>query len=331
MRINLHYDELLNHTSFYRAVGPFSALVEPDGKIQLNCYTSQPSWVDVQKADVAFVHRPFMPEHLGIIQKYKAFGIPVWIDYDDDFFGIPQSSPVYEKIAAATAMVKQSLKEADVVTVTTECLKAVYSKFNKNIQVISNALPDQLVPFRKPVGKLKRFVWRGNNTHARDINSVKNQLLRVARAHLDWDWIFLGGYRPWEICEEMENIGATCHVHPWIGDVYDYLHFLKSLEASILIVPMEDHPFNHSKSNIAWMEATWAGCLSIAPAWPEWKGRGGITYDDNYDFEHAVEGMIDAGSNCTTEPSWKYITKNLLLSEINYGREGILADLMERK
>ena len=328
MRVNLHYHELLNHTSFYRCLGPFIAMAEPKGAHTVRCLPSAPTWADVMQADVAFVHRPYLPEDLATIRKYKAYGVPVWIDYDDDFFGIPQSSPVYEKIAEARQNVTESLKAADIVTVSTACLKEVYAPIAKNVRVIPNAMPDQLAVNRpnRPA-RMKRIVWRGNATHARDINTVKDAVIRVALAHKDWDWIFLGGYRPWEICEEFTRNGIDFFVHPWIPDVYDYMRFLSKLDAAIMIVPLEDQPFNHAKSNIAWMEAAWANTLSLAPAWPEWVARGGNTYDDQYLFQDALEGMMDNKTALTTNTSWDYITKNLLLSKVNQSRERVLEEL----
>ena len=47
MRVNLHYHELLNHTSFYRCLGPFIAMAEPKGAHTVRCLPSAPTWAYV--------------------------------------------------------------------------------------------------------------------------------------------------------------------------------------------------------------------------------------------------------------------------------------------
>ena len=337
MRINVHYDQLLNHTSFYRALGPFLGL-EQSGGHDVAYMTGQPTWADIQHADVAFIHRPFLPAHLAMIQKYKAFGVPVWIDYDDDFLGLPMTSPVYGKIGPNGETVKACLQTADAVTVSTDFLKKAYSPHvdPAKIKVIVNALQDGLVPFRKPLCNKKRLVWRGNSTHDEDINSVGAELVSALKENPDWDLILLGGHRPAKVCQALEDAGIhekdRWHVHPWIGDVYDYLHFLKTLEGSIMIVPLEDIPFNHAKSNIAWMEATWAGMRTLAPSWEEWSHDGcanyGVSFLDDLSY---MMTFTDEANKRGLDSSWTHITENLLLSKVNFLREEILENLRDHR
>jgi hypothetical protein len=38
----------------------------------------------------------------------------------------------------------------------------------------------------------------------------------------------------------------------------------------MMVVPLRDNAFNRAKSNIAQLEATFGGMLTVGPKWPEW-------------------------------------------------------------
>jgi hypothetical protein len=113
-------------------------------------------------------------------------------------------------------------------------------------------------------------------------------------------------------------------------DVLDYHQYIHDLKPSVMMVPLFGSMFNHCKSNIAWIEATFAGAVTVAPAWDEWNRPGILTYENDAQFVTAMEavlsGKIDVTKTC--EASWTYIMDNLRLEKVNEARAKIICDIM---
>src|SRR6202012_1205267 len=107
--------------SFWRCAGPLSYL-DQSGLVRVEFNTrDRVHWSDMIQYDIIFLHRPCSNEHLQIMQLAKSQGKPVWVDYDDWLFGIPEwnpTAPLYN--ATSTQMVmSQCLVSADLVSVST--------------------------------------------------------------------------------------------------------------------------------------------------------------------------------------------------------------------
>ena len=322
--LNLHYPSPGDHTSFYRALGPLSVIsglnVQPRGEVQ---------YPELQ-ADLAFVHRPFRSEELEVIKMYKKYGVPVWIDYDDDFFNVTADSSAYFMFSHPKTRqnVVESLAAADAVTVTTQVLADLYQVHTKKtIRVIPNAMPDWLAKRKQnPSGK-KKVLWRGNTSHVRDMDLVKKEILEVADVRRDWSWVFMGGYIPYDLKERMIKAGIGFEVVSNLP-LLNYFDELLEQAPSVVIVPLDETVFNRAKSNIAWIEATWAGASTVAPSWPEWNKPGVIHYDDRRSFK---ETLIHATvREWDTSASWNHITENLMLSKVNEARINVMQQLTQR-
>jgi intein/homing endonuclease len=91
--------------------------------------------------------------------------------------------------------------------------------------------------------------------------------------------------------------------------------------------------FMSHNSNIAWIEATYAGAIAVVPEFPEYSKQGTVTYKDEKEFSFFMETYMNnesARENLFQE-SKKYITDNLLLSNINKKRIGIIDFLFSDK
>jgi hypothetical protein len=100
--------------------------------------------------------------------------------------------------------------------------------------------------------------------------------------------------------------------------IVDYLKFFKNLNPNIFIYTLQDNPFNAAKSNISWIEATYAGAAFIGPEFlPEFVQSGIINYNKSMSvtFENVKENYKSL--EIVNNLSWDYILKNLLLSSVN--------------
>jgi hypothetical protein len=125
-----------------------------------------------------------------------------------------------------------------------------------------------------------------------------------------------------------DNYNAMVGMH-----IIDYFKFFNELNPNIFIYTLKDTQFNRAKSNISWIEATYAGAAVIAPSFlPEFANMPGvIAYNELMDsvFENVKDYY--KGLAITNDLSWKYIKENLLLSQVNNKRYQSLLELKNNK
>lgn len=319
-------------TSLYRGVGPLGTLRRQDDRIQIES-AMEYYWGTFKLHDLLFIQRPYNAKHLMAIQMAKDNNVPVWIDYDDDLFSVPQSNPahrVYNKDDVRKT-VATCIATADVVTVSTQYLKDQFQKgpqaLNKDIRVIPNAFDDDLLRYRtKPNQERRRLMaWRGSNTHQSDLHSCLPQIVDAVNKDSTWTWLFQGD-APWFLTSKLGN--NAIFAEPL--DPIVYFKQMHEMKPSVMIVPLEDNTFNRSKSNIAWMESAFFGGMTIAPQWDEWKRPGCVNYASPDEFGRAIQDIMKGVYNPTdmAEEAWAYIQENLLLSRVNEMRLQVIQDLL---
>ncbi len=339
----------LDATSLYRGLGPFMTMkrLYPNIDMVLN---PDLSWANLKAADFCFFQRPAFQDRVSAMKIAKTNGKPLWIDYDDNLHAIPTCNRRYNlygdpqvqhNIAIMTAM-------ADVVTVTTEHLAAslrnLLRTFPSNdgfitdpskVIVIPNAYDPELMPDltkpRRPRNKL--VVWRGSDSHAKDLHVYAQAIGETARLYADWGYEFIGEpfWLAIEAIKKLANPNTLTVTAP--QDPVNFFRYLQSQAPTLVIVPLEDISFNHSKSNIAWLEATAAGAIVLAPNWPEWQKPGIINYTDieNFGvrFQAILRGEFDLDS--LWAQSRDHILSNLSLRDVNKTRYTLVERLASWK
>ena len=276
-------------TSWYRGLGPMADL-QKQGKIRIIEAEDGVDWTDLIGVNLIFMQRPFRKSDCEVMNLAKSLNIKVWIDYDDDLLNVQQDNPVYEVYnrKETKAAVKYLCEQTDVITVSTEKLKY----FREDAIVIPNSLNLDFFKFNEASHKSNNIIWRGSNTHQKDLMLFENEILEVS-SETDCHFTFIG-YKPWFITEKIEN-------KKWIAvsalDVAQYHAFIQGSKSKVYIVPLVDNVFNESKSNIAWIEATLAGSLTVAPNKPEWQRPGVFNYTDNQSFKYQTLKAFKASEN----------------------------------
>jgi len=325
---------------YYRGVGVLSKI--PGVRLRLE---PEVGWTVLSPVDLGFAERPISPSDLEIIQMARDFGVPVWVDVDDDFFTVPAYNParvtfgrkdVQERHAACLAL-------ANVVTVTTQHLKDQLSQFNDNIRIIPNAFNDYHWKWKFEPGAKDLVVWRGSATHR---NDVRRYLLSMAKVQAESKagWAFIGN----------DMWFAEERLHPeksrFLAEMptTHYWKALKDFSPRFWQVPLLDNPFNRAKSNIAWIEATYAGAVCLCPDLPEWNQPGAILYEAETEeglappmfypeesevYETALASMLEMSDRDRVnalKASFEHISEHYMLSKVNEKRKEILEEICER-
>jgi len=313
--------------SFYRSAGVAPDLAEKLG-CDIDVYSGEVAklmWPQLIKYKLAMFQRPFTENTLNLISYLKKFNVPIWIDFDDLIIDLPITNPAWELLTDNRENIINILSLADVVTVTTNLLRTCLLPHNKNIRVIPNAFNNW--SFKTKISsaeRVKTILWRGGDSHLYDLLRYTRIINKLLQNYKDWKFTFMG-YLPAMFKSEYGNLFYERSTDPYI-----YFDKLASSGATALHVPLQDSQFNRCKSNIAWIEATYAGAVTIAPAWDEWKMPGVLNYKDDDEYYNLVSKVIsgDIDTRRMVERSWSYITDKLTLSRVNELRVQVVKHLL---
>lgn len=208
--------------------------------------------------------------------------IPCIYEIDDYLHGVSKESTAYfaynpNRNPERFANIEAYLRQADLVTVTTEYLKKLYSLYSKNIVVLPNCIDFEDVFTEEATKKTDHgdeiwLGWAGSNTHLPDIkliNDVIKQILddypNVKLALGGWDGkmrdkegkFVLENLYPWKDIPDSRIVNI-----PWAKEMKDYPKMIAQFD--IGIAPLEDTDFNRAKSNIKFLEYASCGVAVVA-------------------------------------------------------------------
>lgn len=316
-------------TTFYRCIGPLNALRQKRHGLQLTHLEKEINWASLCTGDAAIFQRPTTKNQLQVAQMCAQHGMPIWVEYDDDFFGLPEENPTHDAYMnpEAHGVIRKICALADVVTASTAELAKVFAPLNKNVRVIPNGLMTNMVGFIPDHSGQPRsdmVMWRGSKTHGIDLDAFTPEIIDASKANPAVSWAFQG----WSTAKLTSGIGPKA-VRGAMLDNLEYFYVISVVRPKVLMVPLADHRFNRSKSNIAGIEATYAGAVPVVPDWPEWQVPGWLHYapGDPASFRAVLQRAIDMPAE-EQQIRWimarKHIEAHLTVDIVNGKRRQIL-------
>jgi len=273
--------------------------------------------------DLVFMQRHFSRESFNLCKYLRQCNIKIWLDYDDNLFALNPENPTYSLYNNPDIQenIKGMLKLADAVTVPTEYLRQSYSEFSSNISVIPNAFNDRL--FKRPelTPRTNHCVWRGPEAHIFDLMGFSQDINKATMEFKDWRFVFMG-FSPWFLADTGNKANLPSM------DIVMYFKTLFELAPSCMHVPLADNIFNRCKSNIAWIEGSYAGAVCVVPDW--WNVPGALSYTDGPSYYEAIRSVLsgDVDKVALNKISWEYIMDVLALSKVNIQRLQIINELL---
>lgn len=276
--------------------------------------------------DVLVIQRPSARRDYEAMLLAKQYNVRVMVDYDDLLSRVPKSNPAAQhwNKDETQEMALNCYKLADHVIVSTKGLSDWFENdYGKRPQVINNAHNDICMPIFQPkMNELKNGIstvlWRGSNTHSGDLMKYRTAF----RDFADIDFHFWGEAPDVALSSEFGGFLDVWNYRPFTPGIPDYFKRLKLLQPNFLVVPLVESPFNDCKSNIAWLEATYAGAVCLATGLAEFDKPGCYVFNHPEGLERTFEHI----DNNTTDWSEFYlnsveeIKKNYLLSRVNQQR-----------
>lgn len=243
-----------------------------------------PKFFDTMSSDIYLVQR------LGaksFLQKIKSFlkeidlKTKIVIDHDDDPFNVSPMSNHYSKYGTKELKIinkgeviyewkhgvnmdidenlrvmeefKDTIREADMVTVTTEDLGRVFKSYNPNVKVLPNCVDlkewNKLRIVRDNPKEI-RIAWYGGNSHWEDLFLIREALKEIAEKYPNVKILTIG-YKPVGF-EKDYRLGQT-EFEEW-REIPAHPYRLAALDIDIGVIPLGVTPFNNAKSPIKWIE-----------------------------------------------------------------------------
>lgn len=320
LKIGYHIPNVNDATAFYRTIGPLNYAYKNNLGITYEALTSV-TYPCLSRYDVILVQRPSLDSELKLIEYCKKIpNLKVWVDFDDDVFHVPSENPSYELYnrEATKKVVARSLYLADKITVSTKALKNVFTSFlhktdwQGEILLSPNALPMHLL--KEPKDKINRedlIVWRGGGSHVKDLLDYKDIIAESHKKYPDFSWLFIG-LKPWFL---VDIIPESKLLYQPPMEILDYFNMIYTIKPKAFFVALTDNIFNKSKSNIAALEAFYAGASCIAPPnFPEFDIFGCMKMDKDNPLD-AIDKALELSDTELNFMSKKALQKSLSIAD----------------
>lgn len=312
--------------SFYRSAGIATDLMKQSA-FEITCASMSEivmNWATISSFDLIMLQRPHTIESLNLCQFIKQCNVKLWVDYDDNLFAVNPDNPNYLSIYSKPIVlnnIKNIIEIADVVSVTNQYLKVFLSSINSNTWVIPNAFNDILIKRPEIKPREKMVLWRGGASHESDLMCYGAEIRDLTFKYKDWQFLFLG-YLPHFLGRDIENLGAM-----EMQDVILYFKNILRFCPSVLHIPLHDNPFNRCRSNIGYIEGSYAGAVCIVPDW--WSVQGALPYSDPVSYYEALNAVLsgEVDIQAKNKEAWEYISDCLFLSHVNKQRIKLIKSL----
>jgi glycosyltransferase involved in cell wall biosynthesis len=214
----------------------------------------------------------FYNQHEEINAWREKYGFKLVIDVDD-YWELNSGHILAESWAGNNIpnIIVNNLITADIVTCTHDRLAEYVSKYNKNVHILPNAIPEDFEQFtlNKEKSNKIRIMWQGSITHRADVEILRNPMQRVKGDQFLQEKIkmIFGGHVPKLEDSDAMLSAFSCGlkidslIYPGTGP-QDYYQIYNN--ADICLIPLVSNRFNSFKSNLKILEAASAGLPVIA-------------------------------------------------------------------
>jgi len=276
-------------SDYYRGWVPTCAINENSKKVKAICVQNVTRDI-VEWGDVFIWLKPAHTDHgaLAAATLAKQSKKPVLIDMDDNVEMVPKTNPAEKKITQGVVLdnFRTWITYCDGVVTTNGTLCGYYEdKFGKKTWLVPNGLLLSQMP-QQPRHDFNdgrvRLVWQGGQSHFDDLKMVAGAVRRVREtlgrgvkvSIMGFDGVMyrrrqrvrIDGAKKKKVEDVIKvmDAGIECDesFEPMVLD--DYYAFLRKKSFDIGICPLIDNEFNRCKSNLKWLDYTWAGIAVVA-------------------------------------------------------------------
>ena len=233
------------------------------------------------------VYRPTMLETMRVIQ---AKGIPVVIDLDDDLLAVHPDSPAYRTLSPFWDVLREALRCADLITVSTPALARRYG--NGKAVVVPNGIPRAYLEIPTHEARQVPVVgWTGT------VDSHIGALEQVGTSVADLCHEGKARFRAIGDPDAVKIIGAGEFVPGAPMQDLSYARLYADLD--VAIVPLKPSRFSAGKSWMKGLEAAALGVPFVASPTPEYvrlnEMGAGILAERAKDWKVQIGRLVGSG------------------------------------
>lgn len=220
----------------------------------------KPNSEALRQADVLLVQRFFpQPASRTILEYLLTLGKPLVYEVDDLLTELPQSNPHHDFGAACAPLIHDFARRCTAITVSTASLKERFAPDNANVFVLPNLLDAEIWSRTSPPSQGSLVIgFAATVTHQRDIEELAQVLEMLAVKHPGkLAFTFMGC-----ASERLSRLPGFCAL-PFEESYRAYAARLQETPCDIMLVPLEDTPFNRCKSNVKWLEYSACGIAGV--------------------------------------------------------------------
>ncbi|MCL5291456.1 MAG: glycosyltransferase [Actinobacteria bacterium] len=240
--------------SWYRAHVPGVELQKRGYEVAL---VIRRDWALCDAADVIVFEKTSSGSALEDLVRYKEAGKLIAYDIDDNIWNLNPANPAYPYYSVETTRnnLAASLRMADVVTVTTPQLADAVSKFNRNVRIIPNCLPDENWNVGFEDDGVLTVGWAGSITHWEDLKTISNIIEQTLDGFPQVEFAVAGmASYPFSNHQRIRKLEAV--------KLEEYPKLLSKFD--IALAPLTDDSFNACKSDLKFLEYAALGLPVIA-------------------------------------------------------------------
>jgi len=251
---------------------------------------------DLETCQIFCFSRPHTsPELLEAVERCARAGKRVIVDLDVDFHQLPEGWPGYEKVGPgnpeALTRLERALTLADLVTAASPLLVERYRPFARQIELLFPGWSRANPLWEKSSQPRDTFNIGVMGTHVqpKDAQLLKQDLARLMKEFPQALAVFSFNVNLFEV---FSTIRDDRLLFLPVGRLDDYPYLLSNYD--ILLVPLQDNPYNAALSDVPLLEAGIRGLPWVASpvaSFREW-GAGGLFAEKSGDWYEAVKRLI---------------------------------------
>lgn len=257
---------------------------------------------DFAEADVVIFQRPVTGAVVQAINYIKKNHpkLPIVCDYDDDYYAVPRWNPGYPHMKTNEDKWRSIIEQGiDGAICSTDPLSEVIRKRSRPgtlVRTIGNGFDfdefDQLKPhapiqivapdptqtkdkivgmydldtlqFNEMAKDRTVCLWAGSKFHYCDLDWLPSSIAKICKEREDIIFLFVG-YMQGNIVKS--SIANRLFLAKGVPGVMPFYSLLQSIDADIMLAPLDPNPFNKSKSNLKVIESMSQGFYPLCSEW----------------------------------------------------------------
>ncbi len=303
---------------YYRTIAPGVGMARCDGVHVVNLIHYHRLRPELMlNADVLVLNNICDADLLPVIRDRKARGKLTVYELCDDLEAFPPTNPMRAFYHQPNNMllIKRLAHYCDALQFSSPELKRKYGYLNRKCCVFPNQILAPLPQKRQKSGETVIVGWGGSIGHLHDMAKISDRHIHWLMSRDNIPLYLMCADPIWELFEALPEDRKKRFA---TGSIDDYYGFVSHLD--IGLAPLEDTPFNRSRSDVKFLEYAACGAVPVVQATAPYllsvkQGRTGFLFNNPDELISTLEHLASDASARTSVSS---SAREYVLLERNY-------------